>query len=236
RWFRHWCMANRSVLQMAMINFPGKVLFHHSAHKFLQLHLELQLAEPSLYSSVPLQGHTVFTDGSGWTGKAVVTWMEGGQWHDLIGHRGGSPHIAELQAVIMAFKAWPSENLNLVSDSQYVCNVIHRLDYAALKEVNNKDLFHLLKVLWLILHKQTASYYILHIHSHTNLPGFIVEGNVSADKLRALVWAAPVPDKFQQVIQSHWFFHQGARALQHQFHLISAAARDIVASYSVSSM
>lgn len=227
-----WCMANSSVLQMVTVEFPGKILFHHPAHKFLQMHLELQVVESSLYSMTPLQGCMVFTDGSGRTGKVVITWKEGDQWHDLIGRRHGSPQLAELRAVIMAFEAWPYENLNVVSDSQYVCNIVRRLDRAVLKEVNNKELFYLLKTLRHVLRQQTALFYILHVHSHTNLPEFIVEGNAHADKLTAPAWAALVPDTLQQAIQSHQFFHQGARALRHQFYLMSAAAHDIVASYS----
>lgn len=100
-----WCVANSSVLQMAMVFFSGKVLFHHPAHKFLQLHLKLQIVESSLYSLTPLHGYTVFTDGSGWVEKAVVTWMEGDQLHDLIGQQGRPPQLAELRAVIMAFEA-----------------------------------------------------------------------------------------------------------------------------------
>ncbi|NXB12878.1 POK19 protein, partial [Cnemophilus loriae] len=227
-----WCMANSSVLQMAMVEFPGKILFHRPAHKFLQMHLELQIVESSLYSSIPLQGRTVFTNGSGRTGKVVVTWKEGDQWHDLIGRQDGSPQLAELWAVIMAFEAWPYENLNVVYDSQYVCNIVRQLDRAVLKEINNKELFYLLKTLWHALCQRTAPFYILHVRSHTNLPGFIVEGNARADKLTAPAWAAPVPDTLQQAIQSHQFFHQGACVLRHQFHLTSAAARDIVASCS----
>lgn len=89
---------------MAMIFFPGKVLFHHPAYKFLQLHLKWQIVESSLYSLTPLK-YTVFTDGSGQVEKAVVTWMEGDQLHDLIGYQGRPPQLAELRAVIMAFEA-----------------------------------------------------------------------------------------------------------------------------------
>lgn len=53
----------------------------------------------------------------------------------------------------MAFEAWPSKNLNLVSDSQYVRNIVCQLGHAVLEEVNNKGLFNLLKTLRYTLHQ-----------------------------------------------------------------------------------
>ncbi|KFU85498.1 hypothetical protein M959_10104, partial [Chaetura pelagica] len=144
----------------------------------------------------------------------------------------GSPQLVEPHAVIMTFEAWPHENLNVVSDSQYVCKIVQRLDRAVLKEVNNRALFHLLKALCYALQCRTAPFYILHVRSHANLPGFIVEGNTQADMLTAPARAAPVPGTVKQAVQSYSFFHQGVRALQYQFNISSTAARDIAASCS----
>ncbi|RMC08863.1 hypothetical protein DUI87_13857 [Hirundo rustica rustica] len=74
------------------------------------------------------------------------------------------------------------------------------------------------------------SYYILHVRSHTNLPGFIAEGNVRADKLANTVWVTPQPDTLVQAKASHGFFHQNAHALQKQFQLMPTEARDILES------
>lgn len=83
-----------------------------------------------------------------------------------------------------------------------------------------------------MLYTNELQFHILHVHSHTNLPGFNVKGNACADKLTALAWAALARDRLQQAIQFHQFFHQGAHALRHQFNLIYAAAHDIIASCS----
>ncbi|NXN18663.1 POK7 protein, partial [Indicator maculatus] len=136
----------------------------------------------------------------------------------------------ELKAAAMVFSKWPNEPINVVTDSQSVCNIVQWLDCGMLKEVNNKTLFHLLKALWLALQSRTEPYYVLHVRSHTGLPGFVSEGNARADALMAPAWAVPIPDMWQQAAQSHAFFHQGARALQRQFDISLSSSRDILAS------
>ncbi|NXM32135.1 POK19 protein, partial [Oxyruncus cristatus] len=190
-----WCLANSIDLQLALMHFAGKVSFHMPSHKFLQLHLELNLLEKPLVYPIPVKGLTVFTGGSGRTGKAVVTWKEQGQWYDLVGREDESPQSVELRATAVAFQHFSSVTLNLVTDSAYVASVLQRLDRSALKDVNKQQLFHLLKLLWYELQYQAEPYYVLHIRSHTGLPGFVCEGNARADALAAPAWAAPVPDK-----------------------------------------
>lgn len=60
-----------------------------------------------------------------------------------------------------------------------------------LKEIDNSALFELLKALWHAIQGRTCPCYVLHVRSHTNLPGFIVEGNAQADWLASPVWIAP---------------------------------------------
>ncbi|XP_058719375.1 uncharacterized protein LOC131592115 [Poecile atricapillus] len=55
-------------------------------------------------SRVPVQGPTVFTDGSGRTGKAIVTWKDESEWQVLEGHESGSAQLVELRAATMAFQ------------------------------------------------------------------------------------------------------------------------------------
>ncbi|NXL69125.1 POK18 protein, partial [Chordeiles acutipennis] len=136
----------------------------------------------------------------------------------------------ELRAVLCAFERWPRQSLNIVTDSQYVCNVVQRIDGALLREVNNQALFGLLKELCFAISERHFPFYILHVCSHTTLPGFIIEGNRCADLLTAPAWAAPVPDIAQQTIWSHQYFHQGARALAGQFGVSITTAKDIIAS------
>ncbi|KFV10671.1 hypothetical protein N340_08573, partial [Tauraco erythrolophus] len=142
----------------------------------------------------------------------------------------GSAQLVELRAVAMAFQRFSQVPLNLVTDSAYVADITQRLDCSLLKEVNNAALFSLLKTLWCAIQARVHPYYILHIHSHTNLPGFITEGNARADMLANPAWVAPQPDKIAQAKASHSFFHQSAHTLQKQFHLTPTEARDIVSA------
>ncbi|OWK50073.1 Endogenous retrovirus group K member 25 Pol protein [Lonchura striata] len=75
---------------------------------------------------------------------------------------------------------------------------------------------------------RTYPYYILHIRSHTNLPGSITEGNTRAVLLASPDWVAPQPDMLAQEKALHNFFHLSARALQQQFQLPNTDAHNIV--------
>lgn len=72
----------------------------------------------------------------------------------------------------------------------------------------------MLKTLWHAIQARTCRYYVLHVQSHTNLPGFIEEGNAQADWLANPAWTVPQPDTLAQMRASYVFFHQGVRALQ----------------------
>jgi len=128
---------------------------------------------------------------------------------------------------VQVFTHW-QDPLNLVTDSQYVANIVTHLEKAWLKHVDNEPLFLLFKQLWDLLCQRTNPYYVLHIRSHTALPGIITEGNARADHLAAPAWAAPVPNTIEQAQLSHTFFYQSAKMLRHQFRLPWTVARTIV--------
>ncbi|RLV63250.1 hypothetical protein DV515_00018461 [Chloebia gouldiae] len=73
-------------------------------------------------------------------------------------------------------------------------------------------------------------FYVMHVRSHTDLPGFIAEGNRRADALAAPVLMAPLPDKFEQAKVSHHKFHQNTPGLVRQFQLTRDQAKAIVAT------
>ncbi|RMC20691.1 hypothetical protein DUI87_01543 [Hirundo rustica rustica] len=179
-------------------------------------------------SQEPVQGPTIFTDGSGRTGKAIVTWRDGSEWQILEGHEDGSAQLVELRAAVMAFQRFSQHPFNLVTDSAYVADIAQQLGHSVLKEFSNAALFHLLKTLWCAIQARVHPYYILHVRSHTNLPGFVAEGNARAEKLANPVWVAPQPDTLAQAMASHEFFHQNAHTLQKQFQLMPTEACDIV--------
>ncbi|TRZ07329.1 hypothetical protein HGM15179_019781 [Zosterops borbonicus] len=225
-----WSFANSISLQSAMENFSGQITYHLPSHKLLQVAKSTEISLRPKNSQEPVQGPTVFTDGSGRTEKAIVTWRDGSEWQVLEGHEDGSAQLVELRADVMAFQKFFQEPFNLVMDFAYVADIAQQLGHSVLKEVDNAALFHLLKTLWCAIQAQVHPFYILHVRSHTNLPGFVAKGNARADKLANPVWVAPQPDTLMQAKASHGFFHQNAHTLQKQFQLTPTEAHDIVKS------
>lgn len=130
----------------------------------------------------------------------------------------------------MAFQCFPDIPLNIVTESACVVDIKQRLDRALLKEIDNAQLFSIIKGLWPTIQARDCPCCILHVRSHTNLPGFIVEGNAQADHLASPAWTAPRPDMRAQANTSCAFFHQGVQALHRQFMLLNSEARNIVNS------
>ncbi|RMB97018.1 hypothetical protein DUI87_26465 [Hirundo rustica rustica] len=187
-----WSYANSVLLQSALEGFSGEITYHLPSHKLLQVAKNTQFSLRPKSSQEPVQGPTVFTDGSGKTGKAIVTWQDGSEWQVLEGHEDGSAQLVELKAAVMAFEKFSQEPFNLITDSAYVADIAQQLSCSVLKEVSNPALFDLLKALWCAIQARVHPYYVLHIRSHTKLPGFVV-GGVHPRGLKALeLWQTDV--------------------------------------------
>ncbi|KFW86787.1 hypothetical protein N305_06572, partial [Manacus vitellinus] len=141
----------------------------------------------------------------------------------------GSPQVVELRAVTVAFQLFP-QPVNIITDSAYVANLLSRLDQTVLSSVDQRKLFTVLLELWTTIQQRTTPYFVLHIRSHTTLPGFFTEGNAKADALVSAIALGPTPNIHQQALLSHQFFHQSSTALRRQFGITQAAARSIVAA------
>ncbi|KFO54524.1 hypothetical protein N302_07634, partial [Corvus brachyrhynchos] len=139
----------------------------------------------------------------------------------------GSPQVAELAAVVRAFEQF-NKPFNLVTDSTYVAGVVSRAERALLREMANPKIYKLLSKLIQIVSHQKQPFYVMHVRSHTDLPGFIAEGNWRADALAIPIELANLPNGFQQAQLSHATFHQNAPALVWMFHLTKDHAKMIV--------
>ncbi|NWT81467.1 POK6 protein, partial [Lanius ludovicianus] len=135
------------------------------------------------------------------------------------------------QAVVEAFHLFSRKPINIVGNSLYITGTVERIELSYLKEVSNKDLFVLLTTLYNFLFHKSHEYYILHLRSHTTLPGPIVEGNVNV-RADALAIAVTIPQKLGQAKFSHDFYHQNARTLAKQLDLNLPQAQDAVNPYS----
>ncbi|NWS08689.1 POK11 protein, partial [Motacilla alba] len=220
----HLILENEA-LQFALDSFTGQILIHRPAHKLFNSAVQFKLSLKRIQSRKPLKALTIFTDASRASHKDPRT----RQWETDIVKAEDSPQIAELAAVVRVFERF-SEPFNLVTDSAYVAGVVSRAESAVLQEVLNLALFNLLLRLIDLVYRREQPFYVMHVRSHTDLLGFIAEGNRRADALATPVEMAPLPDAFQQVKLSHQRFHQNAPGLVHQFHLTRDQAKAIVAS------
>ncbi|RMB93241.1 hypothetical protein DUI87_30363 [Hirundo rustica rustica] len=111
-----------------------------------------------------------------------------------------------------------------------LAGVVSRDEQAVLSEVSNTALFNLLSKLVNLISHREQQFYVMHIRSHTDLPGFIAEGNRWADALAVPMEMAPLPNIFEQAKVSHQLFQQNAPGPVRQFHLTREQAQAIVAT------
>ncbi|NXD74569.1 POK11 protein, partial [Eolophus roseicapillus] len=160
------------VFQCALVDFTGQISIHFPGHKIIQSLHSLPLLPTSQLAITPIaEALTVFTDGSGKTGRAVIVWRDSERnWKSDIDIVTGSPQVVELSAVVRVFKLWTTP-INIITDFAYVAGLVSRLEHASLKEVSNGTLFTLLWELKWLLDRRAHPYFIQHICSHTSLPG-----------------------------------------------------------------
>ncbi|NWI59743.1 POK19 protein, partial [Calyptomena viridis] len=206
-WYFESCLANQYELQAALAGFQGQITYHLSSHPLLNLAREVPFGQKMLSQTEPVEGLTVFTDGSGKTGKAAVVWYDNGEWKDNVILQQGLLQLVELWAMVVVFQTFTNP-INIMTDSAYVANLVAKLDKVVLGQVDTRPLFELLLELWNCIQQRKQPYFVMHIRSHTTLPGFFTEGNARADALVSAMVLAPVPNVWQQAILSHQFFHQ----------------------------
>lgn len=176
-------------------------------------------------AETPVNWLTVFTDGGGRAKKTALVRQHDGSWQEQVLCCTGLAQHLELQVFLSVFKRWTDFPVNIVTFS--VCS---RGDQKVLKDCKQKEVYALFRTSWFILEQRTHDYFMCHIHSHSGLPGILVEGNDRADKFVAPILSGSLPDKFIQVWVSHNFFHQLAKVFAEQFGLPLVEAKGIVQS------
>ncbi|RMC20755.1 hypothetical protein DUI87_01607 [Hirundo rustica rustica] len=224
-------LQENEALQFALDSFTRQISIHRPAHKIFNQDANFTLSLKSVRSRKPLECLTIFTDASGRSHKSVMTLKDpqAQQWEADVAEVEGSPQVAELAAVVRAFERFP-EPFNLVMDSTYVAGVMSREDQAILQEVSNTALFELLSKLVKLVSHREQPFFVMHTRLHTDLPGYIAEGNRRADALAAPAAMAPLPNIFQQAKLSHNLFHQNAPGLVLRFHITREQAKAMVAT------
>lgn len=170
----HLLQSNES-LQFALDSYPGHISIHLPGHKLFKS--VFNLVPKFIQSKSPLKTLTIFTDGSGSSHKSVMIWKDPKtqRWESDVQVVEGSPQISELVTTVRAFERF-QEPINIVTDLASVAGVAMRAKHLLLKEVSNPNLYKLLSKLIYIISHRKQPYCIMHVRSHTDLPGAIAEG------------------------------------------------------------
>ena len=214
--------------QIASADFIGKILPNPPKDKRLTFLSCVSYKLTSCFSPQPLpHARTLFTDGS--PSRGVVVWQDHeGQWVSNFTDTQSSAQRSELAAVILAFELFSNDDFNLIVDSQYVYKLLINLPSSYLSPCMDKNLYSLFSRLQSLLQSRTTFCFIAHIRSHSQLPGYITEGNAVADSF--LKQNACAFNIFSDPFASHEMFHQSAKTLHKMFSIPMTQARDIVAA------
>ncbi|POI19491.1 hypothetical protein CIB84_016764 [Bambusicola thoracicus] len=216
--FQSLC-KNAVSVQAALSGFPGTVTTkqHTSYSQLFQLVAIIPVI-PLAFS--PVQGPTVFTDAAGKTKRYAIAWQEANRGWQTITREDQSASVQqlELKAILLAFESFPRSPIDIVTDSQYCFRM------AWLCKSCCETCTPTATALYNALARRSQPIFIMHVNSHQELPGFIVEGNRVADAAcyPALLYLA------EAAKQSHSQFHQPAMALHRTFHIPLTMARDII--------
>lgn len=89
------------------------------SYPILTLTRDIPFQEKQICSPAPVEGMTVFTDGSGKTGKAAVAWIKDDHWEYEVMIQQGSPQLVELCAVFLVFILFPN-SVHIATDLVHV--------------------------------------------------------------------------------------------------------------------
>lgn len=175
---------------------------------------------PRVTSDKPIEGAPiVFTDGSKTgIGAYVVT----GQVPVTIQFTPEQPQVVELQIIHVVLQRFPN-NINLISDSNYVVNALQILETTGPIKSSSTvaSLFHKIQQQLLL---RTSKIFVSHIRAHTPLPGPLSEGNAAADAATRPLWVFVFPSPVEAAQRFHSQFHVNARTLAMCFNISRAQA------------
>lgn len=202
---------------LALKGFAGKIRSSDTPSIFdiaRPLHVSLKVR----VTDHPVPGPTVFTDASSSTHKGVVVWREGPRWEiKEIADLGASVQQLEARAVAMALLLWPTTPTNVVTDSAFVAKMLLKMGQEGVPSTAAAF------ILEDALSQRSAMAAVLHVRSHSEVPGFFTEGNDVADS-QATFQAYPL----REAKDLHTALHIGPRALSKACNISMQQAREVV--------
>lgn len=114
-----------------MAGFQGQISYHLPSHLLLKFAQEIPFGQKNLSQPEPVKGPTVFTDGSGKTGKAPVVWYENNNWNSKVVYQNGSPQIVELRAHGTLKQQLQKQKGGMIGEPPQACldNVVYVLSF-----------------------------------------------------------------------------------------------------------
>ncbi|NXN96047.1 POL1 protein, partial [Rhinopomastus cyanomelas] len=167
----------------------------------------------------PLEGPTIFTDASSVTGQGAVVWQgPDNEWETrVLVDRTISVQMLEAKAVAVALSLWPETSCNIVTDSAFVTRLLLRMGTEGVPSTTIASLLEEALV------TRSAPVVILHVCSHSEVPGFFSIGNAIADKV-----AGTQVYTLQAARDLHSSLHIGARALAWVCSIPLSSTREVV--------
>nr|CAF25164.1 pseudo [Avian endogenous retrovirus EAV-HP] len=202
---------------LALVGSSATVTFTDSLSIF-ELARPMQLSLHCRVQASPVDGPTLFTDASSSTGQGAVVWGRGSCWKSVIFQDvTASVQILEVRAVALALRLWPTIPCNIVTDSAFAAKLLLSMGQEGISSTEAA------MVLEDSLCTRTAPVAVMHVRSHSEVPGFFSEGNAAADRA-----AGTHVFTLKTARELHSTLHIGARALSRTCGIPLTAARDVV--------
>ena len=205
-------------VSLAVYDFSGKFCYSDSLPIF-ELAKPLQISLRHRVLDTPVNGPTVFTDASSSTGQGVAVWqtVEGGWSYKMITDKTASVQMLEARAMAVALHLWPTKPCNAVTDSVFVAKMLLRMGKEGQPSTAAAALLEDALAI------RVAPVAILHVRSHSEVPGFFTAGNDMADRI-----AGNQVCTLQEARDLHSALHIGAKALARACSIPITVAREVV--------
>ncbi|KAL6043499.1 hypothetical protein STEG23_013971, partial [Scotinomys teguina] len=165
--------------QRACSNFLGEINNHYPKSKRIEFIKKTEWVLPHIVRQKPISGVLTFYTDANKLGKAGY---KSGDLSKVVQSPYNSVQKAELYAILMVLMDF-TEPLNIVTDSQYAERVVLHIETAEFIP-DNTELTSLFIQLQEIIRNREHPIYIIHIRSHTGLPGPLAQGLSFPEQLR----------------------------------------------------
>ena len=204
-------------------SFSGEIDNHLPKDPLLHFAFEHPLIFPLVTKNKPIANAVnIFTHGSK---TGVGAYFIEGNDPVVIQYQHTSPQLVELNIVLEIFKR-VSYPFNLLSDSQYVVNLVKSLECAGQISLHT-PIHSMASQIQTYIHLRKIPFFIQHVRAHTGLPGPITHGNDQVDKLTKMYMIFSLT-QVQQAQAFHQQYHVNSKTLQQRFKIPRHQAREII--------